>query len=303
MSDEIISAVPEAVEVPENSEPSEKDITHVKLPVFEGPLDLLLYLIKKDELDIYDIPIEHITSQYLEYLRIIKMLDLEVAGDYLVVAATLLYIKSRVILPHDQRPPEDEAEEDDPRWELVRQLVEYKKYKDAAFELQQCLIRQEGMHNRGSQDKPEMDMDGSLPFEKVGLFDLLSVFQKILDRANKEEDLRDIFEDKFTVSDKIQYILGTMTSRSRVVFEELFTDGATRTEVVVTFLAVLELIRLKQIGVTQDGAFGAIEIVKLASTHSDFAASFTPTASEESVTESSGEKSETPADPLPDTTP
>ncbi len=247
-----------------------KSPTHVKLPVFEGPLDLLLYLIKKDELDIYDIPIERITSQYLDYLRIIKMLDLEVAGEYIVVAATLLYIKSRVLLPHDQRPPEDEAEEDDPRWELVRQLVEYKKYKDAAFELQQCLLRQESVHGRGSNSKPDLGADGSLPFDKVGLFDLLAVFQKVLARANKDEDLRDIFEDRFTVSDKIQFILDEMTSRSRVVFESLFTDGATRTEIVVTFLAVLELIRLKQIGVTQDGAFGAIELVKLAASQSDY---------------------------------
>src|ERR1700677_1139068 len=127
-----------------------KNLTHVKLPVFEGPLDLLLYLIKKDEIDIYDIPIERITSQYLDYLRLIKMLDLEVAGEYLVVAATLVYIKSRVLLPHDQRPPEDETDEDDPRWELVRQLVEYKKYKDAAFELQQCLARQGSVHRRGA---------------------------------------------------------------------------------------------------------------------------------------------------------
>jgi len=264
MSDEIISSSPELPEI------GTKDLTHVKLPVFEGPLDLLLYLIKKDEIDIYDIPIEKITSQYLDYLRIIKMLDLEVAGDYLVVAATLLYIKSRVLLPQDQRPPEDEAEEDDPRWELVRQLVEYKKYKDAAFELQQCLVRQEGVHGRGITSKPDMEMDGSLPFDKVGLFDLLAVFQKILDRANQNEDLRDIFEDRFTVSDKIQFILGTMTSRSRVVFEELFTDGATRTEVVVTFLAVLELIRLKQIGVTQQSPFSSIELVKLAPAHSDY---------------------------------
>jgi len=289
MSDEIISPVPETISSSDELEFDSKNLTHVKLPVFEGPLDLLLYLIKKDELDIYDIPIERITSQYLDYLRIIKMLDLEVAGDYLVVAATLLYIKSRVILPQDQRPPEDEAEEDDPRWELVRQLVEYKKYKDAAFELQQCLIRQEGVHGRGTHQKPDMEMDGSMPFDKVGLFDLLAVFQKILDRANQNEDLRDIFEDKFTVSDKIQYILGTMVSRSRVVFEELFTDGATRTEVVVTFLAVLELIRLKQIGVTQQGPFSSIEIVKLASSNSDFAASFTPTAD-----------GETPSEPQPD---
>jgi segregation and condensation protein A len=240
-----------------------KNLTHVKLPVFEGPLDLLLYLIKKDELDIYDIPIERITSQYLDYLRIIKMLDLEVAGDYLVVAATLVYIKSRVLLPHDQRPPEDEAEEDDPRWELVRQLVEYKKYKDAAFELQQCLVRQEGVHGRGGSYKPEVATDGGLPFDKVGLFDLLSVFQKVLARASKDEDLRDIFEDRFTVSDKIQLIQSRIAERNRLVFEELFVAGATRTEIVVTFLAVLELIRLKQIGVAQDGPFGVIELVRL----------------------------------------
>src|SRR5271154_3587449 len=215
-----------------------KNLTHVKLPVFEGPLDLLLYLIKKDELDIYEIPIEHITTQYLDYLRLIKMLDLEVAGEYLVVAATLVYIKSRVILPHDQRPPEDEAEEDDPRWELVRQLVEYKKYKDAAFELQQCLVRQENVHGRGGSVKPDLTADGSLPFDKVGLFDLLSVFQKVLARANQNEDLRDIFEDRFTVSDKIQFIQGQLTERKRLVFEELFVAGASRPESVVTFLSV-----------------------------------------------------------------
>jgi segregation and condensation protein A len=245
------------------SEFESKDLTHVKLPVFEGPLDLLLYLIKKDEIDIYDIPIEKITSQYLEYLRLIKMLDLEVAGEYLVVAATLLYIKSRVLLPHDQRPPEDEAEEDDPRWELVRQLVEYKKYKDAAFELSQCLARQEKVHGRGGSFKADMTTDGSLPFDKVGLFDLLSVFQKILARADNREDLRDIFEDRFTVSDKIQLIQGRLAERSRLVFEELFPENATRTEIVVTFLAVLELIRLRQIGVAQESAFAAIELVRI----------------------------------------
>ncbi len=253
-----------------------KNLTHVKLPVFEGPLDLLLYLIKKDELDIYDIPIERITSQYLEYLRLIKMLDLEVAGEYLVVAATLVYIKSRVILPQDLRPPEEDGEEDDPRWELIRQLVEYKKYKDAAFELQQCMSRQEGVHSRGGTFKPDLAADGSLPFDKVGLFDLLAVFQKVLARAAKEEDLRDIFEDRWTVSDKIQTILGEMVTRSRVAFETLFRDGASRTEIVVTFLAVLELIRLKQIGVAQDGAFAAIELVKLAPTKSDYVPEATP---------------------------
>ncbi|HUB67337.1 MAG TPA: segregation/condensation protein A [Candidatus Methylacidiphilales bacterium] len=260
-----------------SNEPGVQDITHVKLPVFEGPLDLLLYLIKKEEIDIYDIPIEKITTQYLDYLRLIKMLDLEVAGEFLVVAATLLYIKSRVLLPHDQRPPEDEAEEDDPRWELVRQLVEYKKYKDAAFELQQCLARQEGVHGRGGSFKPEVATGASLPFDRVGLFDLLSVFQKVLDRASKNEDLRDIFEDRFTVSDKISYILDEMTRRTRIIFETLFAEGVSRTEIVVTFLAVLELIRLKRIGVAQESSFAPIELVKLAPAQSDY----TPEGSEE----------------------
>jgi segregation and condensation protein A len=251
------------METEESAALDPRNLTHVKLPVFEGPLDLLLYLIKKDELDIYDIPIEQITKRYLEYLQLIKMLDLEVAGEYLVVAATLVYIKSRVLLPHDQRPPEEEAEEDDPRWELVRQLVEYKKYKDAAFELSQCLAREENVHRRGAALKPDA-AEGALAFDKVGLFDLLAVFQKILARANQREDLRDIFEDRFTVSDKIQLIQQQMAQRQRIIFEELFVGGASRTEIVVTFLAVLELIRLRQIDVTQDGPFAPIELVRAA---------------------------------------
>jgi segregation and condensation protein A len=238
-----------------------RNLTHVKLPVFEGPLDLLLYLIKKDELDIYDIPIEQITRRYLEYLQLIKMLDLEVAGEYLVVASTLIYIKSRMLLPHDLRPPEEEVEEDDPRWELVRQLVEYKKYKDAAFDLSQCLAREENVHRRGTALKPE-NTGGTLAFDKVGLFDLLAVFQKVLARANQQEDLRDIFEDRFTVSDKILLIQDQMTRRQRIVFEELFIGSASRTEIVVTFLAVLELIRLRQIDVVQESSFAPIELVR-----------------------------------------
>jgi segregation and condensation protein A len=253
------------MDVKESAAPDSRNLTHVKLPVFEGPLDLLLYLIKKDELDIYDIPIEQITKRYLEYLQLIKMLDLELAGEYLVVAATLVYIKSRVLLPHDQRPPEDEAEEDDPRWELVRQLVEYKKYKDAAFELSQCLAREENVHRRGAALKPETGGEGALAFDKVGLFDLLAVFQKILARADQREDLRDIFEDRFTVSDKIQFIQQQMAERRRVVFEELFVGGASRTEIVVTFLAVLELIRLRQIDVMQESVFAPIELVRAGS--------------------------------------
>src|SRR5215212_309947 len=120
----------------------------VKLEVFEGPLDLLLYLVKKDEVDIYEISLEKITQQYLEFIDAFKMLDLEVAGEFLVMASNLLYLKSRSLLPVDQQPPEEEAEEDDPRWELIRQLVEYKKFKEAAAQLQVRQLEQEGMFVR-----------------------------------------------------------------------------------------------------------------------------------------------------------
>ncbi len=239
------------------------DLTYVKLPVFEGPLDLLLYLIRKDELDIYDIPIERITSRYLEYLRLIKMLDLEVVGDYLVMAATLIYIKSRMLLPETERTPEEEGEEEDPRWELVRQLVEYKKFKDAAAELQRAFVAQEMRFGRGVPMKPDWGADGSVPFAHVSLFDLLTVFQKVLDRASKREDLRDIFEDRFTVSDKIQLIRSRLEQEAKLVFESLFPELATRTEIVVTFLAVLELIRMKVLGVQQEEAFAPIQLVRL----------------------------------------
>src|SRR5215210_798220 len=163
----------------------------VKLEIFEGPLDLLLYLIKKDEIDIYDIPIERITKQYLEYMEVFKSLDLDVAGDFVVMAANLIYIKSRSLLPKDQQPPEEMAEEDDPRWELVRQLIEYKKFKDAAGHLQQLEAAQENLFSR-VPEKP--DFAGERPIAEVGIFDLINAFQNVLKRLNQTEDLREIFE-------------------------------------------------------------------------------------------------------------
>src|SRR5580698_9619295 len=126
----------------------------VKLEVFEGPLDLLLYLIKKDEVDIYDVSIERITSQYLEYLETFRMLDLEIAGEFVVMAANLIYIKSRSLLPVHQQPPDEDAEAEDPRWEVVRQVIEYKKFKDAAAELSGKAMFQEGLFSR-VPERPE----------------------------------------------------------------------------------------------------------------------------------------------------
>src|SRR2546422_9117064 len=145
----------------------------VKLEIFEGPLDLLLYLIKRDELDIYDISIERITRQYLEYLQAFKELNIDVAGEFIVMAANLLYIKSRSLLPVSQQPPEEEAEEDDPRWELVRQLIEYKKFKEAAAKLGEREALQENVFAR-VPDKPESS--GERPLGEVSIFDLLNAF-------------------------------------------------------------------------------------------------------------------------------
>jgi segregation and condensation protein A len=229
----------------------------VKLEVFEGPLDLLLYLIKKDELDIYDIPIESITKQYLEYLQMFKILDLDIAGEFVVMAANLIYIKSRSLLPVHQQPPDEAAEEEDPRWELVRQLIEYKKFKDAAGHLQQREIAQENLFSR-VPEKPEFQAER--PLGEVSIFDLINAFQNVLKRIDKKEDLREIFEENFTVSDKIDLIVKMMTTGVSLKFSELFATAASRTEIVVTFLALLELIRLKQLRVKQSEELGEIEI-------------------------------------------
>jgi segregation and condensation protein A len=229
----------------------------VKLEIFEGPLDLLLFLIKRDEIDIYDISIERITRQYLEYLQAFKELNINVAGEFIVMAATLIYIKSRSLLPADQQPPDEEAEEDDPRWDLIRQLIEYKKFKEAAAELQLRELEQSRIFTR----------DGGTPAEavplrlaEVGIFQLINAFQTVIKRVEARDDLREIFGEHFTVSDKIDVILRRVADGVRVRFSELFGQIASRVEIVVTFLALLELIRLKQIRAMQPDPFGDIEI-------------------------------------------
>lgn len=230
----------------------------VRLDVFEGPLDLLLYLIKRDEVDIYDISIEKITKEYLAFLEAFQTLNIELAGEFIVMAATLLYIKSRMLLPRDQQLPEEEADEDDPRWELIRQLVEYKKFKEAADRLREREALQEALFPR-MPVVPELPAAENLALEEVGIFDLIHAFQKVLKRLeNKTEDLRDIFEENFTVGDKIESIMRRTEEGVSVRFAELFSDAASRAEIVVTFLAMLELIRMKQLMVRQEEGFGEI---------------------------------------------
>ncbi|NOS70453.1 MAG: segregation/condensation protein A [Verrucomicrobia bacterium] len=234
----------------------------VKFEVFEGPLDLLLYLIKKEEVDIYEVNLTRLATQFIEYIEMMREFDLEIAGEFLVMASTLMYIKSRELLPVDQRA-ETEEEEDgaDPRWELIRQLVEYKKFKDVAAKLQTLEARQEGVYPR-LPIKLEFENDKPAIKQDLSIFDLLNAVNAVLKRFEKRDNPREIFEDKWTVSEKIEFIVRTMETRGSVRFSELFEDAMSRSEVVCTFLALLELIRLKQLVCAQSADFGEIEIKK-----------------------------------------
>ncbi len=230
----------------------------VRLDIFEGPLDLLLYLIKRDEIDIYDISLERITKQYLEYLQAFKELNIEVAGEFVVMAANLIYWKSRSLLPVDQQPPEEDVDEDDPRWELIRQLIEYKKFKEAAEQLQVRQLEQEKIFSRIAA--PTTLTSAPLRLGEVGIFQLINAFQVVLKRVENRENLTEIFGENFTVSDKIDQILQRVAAGTSVRFSELFATAASRVEIVVTFLALLELIRLKQVRAMQNDPFAEIEI-------------------------------------------
>jgi segregation and condensation protein A len=235
----------------------------VKFEVFEGPLDLLLYLIKKEEVDIYEVNLTRLATQFIEYIETMRMLDLEVAGEFLVMAATLMYIKSRELLPVDQQAQvEGEEEGEDPRWELIRQLVEYKKFKDAAAQLQVLEARQEDVFPR-APGKLEFEAESPARPE-ASIFDLVNAVNVVLKRFGKREDQRDIFEDKWTVSEKIELLMRILGERPGVRFSELFEGVTSRSEVVVTFLALLELIRLKQLTAVQREPFGEIEICRVA---------------------------------------
>jgi segregation and condensation protein A len=235
----------------------------VKLEIFEGPLDLLLYLIKRDELDIYEISLERITRQYLEYLQAFKELNIDVAGEFVVMAANLIYLKSRSLLPVDQQPPEEDAEEDDPRWELIRQLIEYKKFKEAAARLQVRQLEQEGMFVRQANGA-ETYITAPLRLGEVGIFQLINAFQNVIKRVDARENLQEIFGEHYTVSDKIEWILNRVGDGVPLRFSQLFTAMASRVEIVVTFLAMLELIRLRQIRAVQANPFDEIEIAAAA---------------------------------------
>lgn len=235
----------------------------VRFEVFEGPLDLLLYLIRKEEVDIYEVNLTRIATEFIEYLNLMRELDLDIAGEFVVMAATLMLIKSRELLPKDQRPETQGGEEEDledPRWELIRQLVEYKKFKDAAARLQEFEHRAENTFPRipGRIELPE---EAPARRSEATIFDLLSAVNAVLQRfAKREGEARDVFEDRWSVSEKIELVIHTVRERSHVRFSELFQNATNRIEVVVTFLAILELVRLRMIVAAQPEAFADIQI-------------------------------------------
>ncbi len=233
----------------------------VQFEVFEGPLDLLLYLIKKEEVDIYEVNLTKLATQFIEHVELMRAFDLDVAGEFLVMASTLMFIKSRELLPVEQQVVvEGEEEGEDPRWELVRQLVEYKKFKDAARQLKVLECRQESIYPRRPV-KMEFDSPAAPAKTEAGIFDLLNAVNAVLKRFEaKEAGTREIFEDKWTVSEKMERVLSTLLERGRMQFSELFATAASRPEVVCTFLALLELIRLKQLQCLQTEPFAEIEI-------------------------------------------
>jgi len=229
----------------------------VELAAFTGPLDLLLHLIKEQEMDIYEIRLEKLTEQYLGRLDKMREENLAVAGEFLVMAATLIYLKSRTLLPVQDRTPE-EVEDEDPKWELIRQLIEYRKFKEAAGQLGD----REALHSRIFGRIPErvvvkQAMQGP---GQVSMFDLVWAFQKVLRSVEDRSKVGRFEDEKFTVGEKIEFLLDRIVPGEEILFEDLFRSMSSRGEVVVTFLAMLELIRLRQLAAVQEGPLQPIRI-------------------------------------------
>jgi segregation and condensation protein A len=226
----------------------------IKLPVFEGPLDLLLFLIRKSELDIYDIPISIVTKQYLGVIYAMKELQIEVAGEFFVMAATLMEIKSRMLLPKHQQAFDPNAEEDDldPRWELVHQLLQYKKFKEAAGNLGQMARDAQNQHGRAaSAFAPASER----PLQHVDRIDLWNSFNLVLRRLAEKLVVGEIHAEQVTVADQMEYVLARIRTDKSFIFSQLFPGRISLRRLVATFLAVLELTRLRKLRLEQTDAF------------------------------------------------
>lgn len=230
----------------------------IKLQVFEGPLDLLLFLIRKNELDIYDIPIESVTRQYLEALRAMQQLDLDLAGEFFVMAATLMEIKSRLLLPKGQHAvdPNAEDEEVDPRWELVHQLLQYKKFKEAAAKLAELAETRQNLVQRHVSHLASDFVDR--PLKSVDRIELWNTFNIVLRRLAEKLIVGEIHDEMVTVADQMEWLLERTQREKSFVFSQLFPEGVTLRRLVATFLAMLELTRLRKVRLRQAEAFADI---------------------------------------------
>jgi len=235
----------------------------VKLTNFEGPLDLLLFLIKKSEVDIYDIPIASITQQYLEYVAILQMLDLEGAGDFILLAATLIRIKAQMLLP--KSPEAEEEEEEDPRQELVRRLLEYQRYKEVAEHLSVFETNERYFYSRGHLDLNFDDHDFSdwVDYAKgnVSLFDLMAVFKQVLMRVPKDIQHR-VERIPISVEEQIEYIQQELLINKQLLFISLLQKLPSKIYMIVTFIALLEMMKRGMATATQSGPYGEIWINK-----------------------------------------
>jgi len=238
---------------------SSPDAYSVALEAFQGPLDLLIHLIKKNEVNIYDIPIALITRQYLEYIELMTELDLDVAGEFLVMAATLIHIKSRMLLPRPD--PAQEDDEDDPRKALVDRLLEYQKFKIAGNLLHERETLRSAQWQRPDQAVADIAGEKVEPEVEVDLFSLMAAFKAVLDRAKSKPTVR-IPEAQVSIEDRIAQLLGRLSESQACGFEELFEDAHSKPALIVTFLALLEMIRLKIVRVFQAGMFGAIRVYR-----------------------------------------
>ena len=234
--------------------PSDAALT-IRLDAFEGPLDLLLHLIKKEEIDIWNIPIAHITEQYLEYLQVMKDLNINVAGEWLMMAATLIYIKSRMLLPPDSAEKPGEEIEDDPRRELVYELLEHQKFKNAA----EMLYTREEVENAVWAKPPAETLEDAGEVVSVTLFALLRAFHDIVQRFD-ERPAMEVVQEEVTVEQKIVDIRRLLMIHDKILFSALFTEIISKRHLIVTFLALLELVRLREVRLLQEKEFAEIHI-------------------------------------------
>ncbi len=233
----------------------------VRLTNFEGPLDLLLHLIKKHELDIYDIPIALVTQQYLDYLDLMQDLNLDVVGEFLVMAATLIHIKSRTLLPRPD-PTQDDPQED-PREALVRRLIEHQRFKAAAELLHEKEIQRSAQWGRPDERVSEVVGEAPEPEIEVDLFSLMTAFRQVIERA-KQRPRVILPAEQVSIESRIEQLVARLSETEACGFEDLFADVQTRAGMIVTFLALLEMIRLKLVRVFQQGGLGPIRVYKRA---------------------------------------